>query len=108
MAQQSVSDAESQAFFAGSYFPPEDQGDTNGFPTILKLIHDDWEKSPAKINEIGDQVQASLSRLASTGGKPASVLKIMPAQWLATARDQVLGQRDKAYGALMGAAAPNF
>ena len=32
-------------FFAGSYFPPEDQG-TNGFPTILKLIHEDWEKNP--------------------------------------------------------------
>ena len=49
-------------FFAGSYFPPEDQGDTNGFPTILKLIHADWEKSPAKIKAIGDQVQAALSR----------------------------------------------
>src|SRR6202162_5941456 len=36
-------------FFAGSYFPPEDQGDTNGFPTILELIHEDWEKNPAKI-----------------------------------------------------------
>ena len=33
-------------FFAGSYFPPEDQGDTNGFPTILKLIHDGLGKEP--------------------------------------------------------------
>ena len=46
-------------FFAGSYFPPEDQDDTNGFPTILKLIHEDWEKNPAKIEEIGNQVQAT-------------------------------------------------
>ena len=36
-------------FFAGSYFPPEDQGETNGFPTILKLIQGDWQQSPAKI-----------------------------------------------------------
>ena len=30
-------------FFAGSYFPPEDQGGTLGFPSVLKLIHDNWE-----------------------------------------------------------------
>jgi uncharacterized protein len=95
-------------FFAGSYFPPEDQGDTNGFPTILKLIHDDWEKNPAKIKEIADQVQAALSRANDTGGKPASVLKIMPANWLATARDQFLGQRDKVYGGLDGGGGTKF
>ncbi len=95
-------------FFAGSYFPPEDQGDTNGFPTILKLIHEDWEKNPAKIKEIGDQVQAALSQANDTGGKPASVLKIMPADWLATARDQVLGQRDKVYGGLDGGGGTKF
>ena len=33
-------------FFAGSYFPPEDERGTNGFPTILKLIHEDWEQEP--------------------------------------------------------------
>ena len=95
-------------FFAGSYFPPEDQGDTNGFPTILKLIHDDWQQSPAKIKEIGDQVQAALGRANDTGGKPTSVLKMMPADWLATARDQFLGQRDKVYGGLDGGGGTKF
>ena len=95
-------------FFAGSYFPPEDQGDTNGFPTILKLIHADWEKSPAKIKAIGDQVQAALGRANDTGGKSTSVLKIMPANWLATARDQFLGQRDKVYGGLDGGGGTKF
>ena len=95
-------------FFAGSYFPPEDQGDTNGFPTILKLIHEDWEKNPAKIKAIGDQVQAALEQAHDAGGKPASVLKIMPANWLATARDQVLSQRDKVYGGLDGGGGTKF
>jgi uncharacterized protein YyaL (SSP411 family) len=95
-------------FFAGSYFPPEDQGDTNGFPTILKLIHADWEKSPVKIKGIGDQVQAALSRANDTGGKPVSALKIMPANWLATARDQFLGQRDKVYGGFDGGGGTKF
>ena len=57
-------------FFAGSYFPPEDQGDTNGFPTILRLIHEDWEKNPAKIKEIGDQVQAALSGRMTPAASP--------------------------------------
>ena len=87
---------------------PEDQGDTNGFPTILKLIHADWEKNPAKIKEIGDQVQAALSQMRDTGGKPASVLKIMPADWLAAARDQFLSQRDKVYGGLDGGGGTKF
>jgi uncharacterized protein len=95
-------------FFAGSYFPPEDQGDTNGFPTILELIHEDWEKNPAKIRGIADQVQASLSRVHDTGSKPASVLKIMPTDWLAKARDQFLGQRDKVYGGFDGGGGTKF
>jgi uncharacterized protein YyaL (SSP411 family) len=95
-------------FFAGSYFPPEDQGDTNGFPTILKLIHEDWEKNPAKIKDISDQVQAMLSRAHNTAGTRASVLKIVPADWLAVARDQILGQRDKVYGGLEGGSGTKF
>jgi uncharacterized protein len=89
-------------FFAGSYFPPEDQEGANGFPTILKLIHEDWEKNPVKIKEIGDEVQAALAKMHAAGGKPASILRIVPADWLAEARDQVLGQRDKVYGGLNG------
>ena len=95
-------------FFAGSYFPPEDREGANGFPTILRLIHEDWEKSPAKIKEIAEQVQAALARVHDTGGKPASVLKIRPADWLAEARDQLLKQRDKVYGGLDGGRGTKF
>ena len=68
----------------------------------------DWEKNPAKIEEIGDQVQSARGQANDTGGKPASVLKIMPADWLAKARDQVLGQRDKVYGGLDGGGGTKF
>jgi uncharacterized protein len=95
-------------FFAGSYFPPEDREGANGFPTILRLIHEDWEKSPAKIKEIGDQVQDALRRVHDTSGKPASALKIRPADWLAEARDQLLKQRDKVYGGLDGGRGTKF
>ena len=95
-------------FFAGSYFPPADREGTNGFPTILKLIHEDWEKDPAKIKEIGDQVYAALSGLRDTGGKPTSGLSLVPLDWLAKGRDQILSQRDKVYGGLDGGGGTKF
>jgi uncharacterized protein len=95
-------------FFAGSYFPPEDQGDTNGFPTVLKLIHDDWQQSPAKIKAIGDEVQAALVRMNATTGKFQKNLNIMPADWLSNACDQVLGKRDKVYGGVDGGGGAKF
>jgi len=95
-------------FFAGSYFPPEDEGETNGFPTILKLIHEDWEKNPAKIVAIGDEVQSALVKLNTAQGKPTSVLKIVPADWIAEARSQILVQRDKVYGGLDGGGGTKF
>ena len=39
-------------FFAGSYFPPEDREGAHGFPTILKLIHEDWEKNRAEVERV--------------------------------------------------------
>src|SRR6478672_7567579 len=102
MAEQPVSDAGPQAVFCRKLFPAGRSGGHEWLSAILKLIHDDWQKSPAKIKEIGDQVQATLSRADDTGGKSTSVLNRMPADWLATARDQFLGQRDKVYGGLDG------
>jgi len=72
------------------------------------MIHEDWQKNPAKINAIGDQVETALGGVRDTGGKPASVLKIVPGDWLAKARDQVLAQRDKAYGGLDGGGGTKF
>jgi hypothetical protein len=95
-------------FFAGSYFPPEDKEGVNGFPTILKLIHDDWEKNPSAIREAADQVYAALSKVHEADGKPASVLRIRPADWLATARDQLLGERDRVHGGFDGGRGTKF
>ena len=95
-------------FFAGSYFPPEDREGTNGFPTILKLIHEDWENNPAEIEGVADQVYAALSKIHETGGKSASVLKIKPADWLADARNRLLEQRDRVYGGFDGGGGTKF
>ena len=56
LAEQPVSDAGPQAFFCGKLFPAGRPGGHDGFPTILKLIHEEWEQDPAS-KAIGDQVQ---------------------------------------------------
>jgi uncharacterized protein YyaL (SSP411 family) len=95
-------------FFAGSYFPPEDREGVNGFPTVLKLIHEDWESNQDGIRQTGEQVQAALSRLHNAGSKPASILRIRPADWLVAARKSVVGQRDKVHGGLDGGHGTKF
>ena len=51
---------------------------------------------------------AALGRVRDTGGKPASVLKIRPADWLVAARAQLLGQREKVYGGIDGGGGTKF
>jgi uncharacterized protein YyaL (SSP411 family) len=95
-------------FFAGSYFPPEDQDGKRGFPGILKLLHKDWTKDPAEINRIADLVHDALARVRDTSSKPTSVLKLVPDQWLAAARDQTLPHRDTVHGGFDGGGGTKF
>ena len=85
-------------FFAGSYFPPEDENGATGFPTVLSSMHEEWEKNPAKIRDIGNEVHAALARLRDSDSKPASVVQLVPGTWLANARDQILARRDPVWG----------
>ena len=65
-------------FYAGGYFPPEDQEGHVGFPSILKLIHDEWAKEPRQDQGRRRSGAGGARRAEDTGGKPASVLTIMP------------------------------
>ncbi len=87
-----------EPFFAGSYFPPADENGAAGFPTILASIHEEWEKNPAKIRDIANEVHTAIARLRDGARKPASVVQLMPGKWLADARDQILARRDPVWG----------
>jgi uncharacterized protein YyaL (SSP411 family) len=96
-------------FFAGSYFPPEDRGSRRGFPGILKLIHENWQKDPAEFKRLGDTVHEALARLSdSTATKASNVLKVMPDRWLAAARENVLPHRDEVQGGFDGGGGTKF
>jgi uncharacterized protein YyaL (SSP411 family) len=47
---------ELKPFFAGSYFPPEDQGKRPGFPKILKQIHQAWVQDQERVLKVADSI----------------------------------------------------
>ncbi|MGH6737082.1 MAG: DUF255 domain-containing protein [Methyloceanibacter sp.] len=95
-------------FFAGSYFPPQDQDGRRGFPGILKLIHEGWKQDPAEIERVGDMVTGELARLRDSNTKPASLLRLRPGRWLTAARDNVLPHRDRVHGGFDGGGGTKF
>ena len=95
-------------FLAGSYFPPEDQGEQRGFPGLLKLIHEDWTRDPAEIKRVGDLVHDAIAKLRDSDRKPTTVLRLAPDRWLAAAREQTVPQRDQAQGGFDGGGGTKF
>ncbi|BBP04392.1 hypothetical protein TPL01_21290 [Sulfuriferula plumbiphila] len=68
-------------FYAGSYFPPQDQGDRPGFPTVLERMHQAWTGDNAKVVALADQVYLALQQ-AERGFSAASPVALAPQQWL--------------------------
>ena len=95
-------------FFAGSYFPPEDRGERRGFPSILKVVHENWLEDPAEIRQMGATVHEALLRMRDRNRKPASLLRLRPDRWLADARERILPHRDDAYGGFDGGGGTKF
>jgi len=93
-------------FFAGSYFPPEDQGGRSGFPRLLNVLHRAWV-------EDNDQVLAEASRVykilqrAGQEVSSASADNSSPAigQWLDQAIDESAHSFDHRQGGFGGGTA---
>ena len=86
-------------FYAGSYFPPENDGDTPGFPKVLAAIHDLWTNHRAdKVEPAADDVfQALRMAAAAQSAKPVTVT---PDIWLKTASASLLKSIDPVNGGL--------
>ena len=81
-------------FFAGSYFPPVDQPGMSGFPTVLKLLHEAWQKKPGELREVGNKIHAAIVRVSEYGGKPGKKTPVEPTAWLASAVKKTLARQD--------------
>jgi uncharacterized protein YyaL (SSP411 family) len=87
-------------FYAGSYFPPEDDPRAgSGFPTILAEIDRVWKTDRAQALGVAENVMRALRSVQSATSSSAAVA-IKPGAWLAKAKDTLLPQFDPQYGGL--------
>ncbi|HUW29329.1 MAG TPA: DUF255 domain-containing protein [Sulfuriferula sp.] len=74
-------------FYAGSYFPPQDQGKLPGFPTVLKSMHHAWTEDHAQVVALADQVYLALQQ-TERGLSTAGPAALAPQQW----RDKAIAE----------------
>jgi uncharacterized protein YyaL (SSP411 family) len=87
-------------FFAGSYFPPEDDPRRGaGFPTILKAIHNAWRSNRQKVEGLADKVAAALRRVQPEE-TALTVTSVRSKVLLKRARDTLLQQFDSKWGGI--------
>ena len=86
-------------FYAGSYFPPKNDGDTPGFPKVLAAIHDLWANHRAdKVEPAAADVFQALRQVAAA--QAAKPVPVTPDAWLTTANTGLLKSIDPINGGL--------
>ncbi|MES2406742.1 MAG: thioredoxin domain-containing protein [Pseudomonadota bacterium] len=92
-------------FYAGSYFPPENQGNLPGFPTVLKSMHHAWMDNHAEVVALADQVYLALQQ--AERGQGTGSVALAPQQWLDKAVAEAANSFD-VFDAGFGSAASKF
>jgi len=91
---------ELEPFFAGSYFPPQDDANAGpGFPTILAELHDAWTDKRDEVLKVARNVKQAMDYFQSQtqGG---AVVALQPKAWLAAARSAWLAKVDPEHGGI--------
>jgi len=65
---------DAQPFYAGTYFPPEDDAGRPGFPRVLRTLHEAWTKEPEKLRGSAAQVTQRMEQMASPGSAEGAPL----------------------------------
>ncbi len=87
---------EGKPFFAGSYFPPSDEPDRPGFPTVLRQIHESWVFRRAEMEAKAEETVAAMRRVQLRA--PARVGPGEPRRWWAEARRNLAAAFDPGHG----------
>ncbi|MFZ5558522.1 MAG: thioredoxin domain-containing protein [Pseudomonadota bacterium] len=83
-------------FFAGSYFPPEDDHNGRpGFPTVLRAIRHEWSGNRARLESVADRVAAAMAQANARAAAPAS---LDTAALAAEARSRLVRSFDPEHG----------
>lgn len=60
-----------RAWYAGTYFPPEDRGGQPGFKTILQRLSEVWKSRRSDVEDHASQLAESIRQHASSANRPA-------------------------------------
>ncbi len=94
-------------FYAGSYFPPEDQEGRPGFRRVLESMHRAWSDDRAKVLEAADRVYKALQQ-AEHGIDATGSARLTPRQWQDTAVGEASRRFDTLDGGFGGGGASKF
>jgi uncharacterized protein YyaL (SSP411 family) len=85
-----------EPFFAGTYFPPEDQGRRPGFPRVLARLSDAWENRREDVLQAAARARAQIE--TQTAAPPSSNTSFDPKQLLIRAADQLEQSYESEHG----------
>ncbi len=87
-------------FFSGSYFPPQsDEFGRPGFPSILRMIHEQWTTDRAAVIAKANRVYAQMKEVNLNGAGVAPA-PVRPQHWLAAAERSTQERFDWKYGGI--------
>jgi len=93
-----------EPFFAGSYFPPDDdEFGRPGFITVLTRIRDDWRQRRERVEAQGRRIAARMHELA----RPAAAA-VSPKDWRKKALGAIAPGFDRKHGGMLSAGGAKF
>ena len=92
-------------FYAGTYFPPTDQPNRPGFPTILEAVNDAWITRETEVIESANRITKFIE-VATSKGFTTLIEKPIDLSLITDAVDFLESKFDKAYGGF--STAPKF
>jgi hypothetical protein len=87
---------ELEPFFAGTYFPPEDHGNTVGFPTVLARINELWTNDRANLEATAGRIRAAMEEMITARADPS--IAVPPEDGVDAAVDSLRQSYDAEWG----------
>ena len=91
-------------FFAGTYFPPHDQGRRPSFKTVLLSMHHAWQERRDDVEKQAEEMAVAMRQMLEDRGAPTD--SVAPGSVLKKAKESLVRRFDERYGGF--GSAPKF
>ena len=97
-------------FYAGTYFPPEDNHGRPGFPRLLTAMRDAWDTDREKLLESAESITARLREASQRTSDGSQTSDVPPAALAPTAAEEAVATMRSNFDAMWGGfgGAPKF